>query len=91
MKVSFKHIVRFVAEEAGLKQYEAEKALRALAVVGNRVLGNGDAFTIPDFGVFRSITRPARSVYVPKTGEHRQIKPKKGIKFSPSKQPNEKH
>lgn len=86
MKIGFKHIVRFVAEEAGLKHYEAENALRALAVVGNRILDNGDAFNIPDLGVFRSITRPARRIYRPQEDRWDHIGPKKGIKFSPSKQ-----
>jgi DNA-binding protein HU-beta len=73
-------LIAAIAERSGLKPGQAKEALDAfMAAVGDS-LGKGEDVRLVGFGTFTTVTKPARNVRNPRTGEsvvrpeHRAVK-----------------
>lgn len=73
-------LITAIAERSGLKPAEAKTALEAfIAAVGDS-MGRGEDVRIVGFGAFTTVTKPARTLRNPRTGEsiarpeHRAVK-----------------
>ena len=80
-----KDLIGKIAEEAGIKKSEAEKALKAFEDAVIETLKDGDKVTLVGFGTFSVSTRKARKGRNPSTGEEIDIPAKKTPKFLPGK------
>ena len=80
-----KELVAAVAEKAGVKKVDAEKALEAFTAVVEEALKAGDKVQLVGFGTFEVAQRAAREGRNPLTGEKMQIKASKAPKFKAGK------
>jgi len=78
-------LVARIAEQAGLKKSQAEKALQAFVQIMSGALEKGERIAIPQFGVFNVRQRLERMGRNPKTGKEIIIPAKKVVKFTASK------
>ena len=74
-----------MAEKAGLKKTEAEKALKAFTETVAEELKNGEKIQLVGFGTFEVAERPAREGRNPRTGETMKIAASKSPKFKAGK------
>ncbi|AEI14844.1 MULTISPECIES: HU family DNA-binding protein [Flexistipes] len=80
-----KELIEKMADKAGLKKTEAEKALKAFEESVVDTLKNGDKVTLVGFGTFAVSERKARKGRNPQTGQEINIPAKKAPKFVPGK------
>ena len=78
-------LVAQMAEKAGLKKTEAEKALKAFTETVAEELKNGEKIQLVGFGTFEVAERPAREGRNPRTGETMKIAASKSPKFKAGK------
>ena len=78
-------LIAAMAEKAGLKQKEAEKALKAFTEVVAEELKKGDKIQLVGFGTFEIGERAAREGRNPQTGETMTIAACKAPKFKAGK------
>lgn len=74
-----------MAEKAGLKKTEAEKALKAFIDTVTEELVNGGDVRLVGFGTFDVKTREARTGVNPRTGEKMDIAASKAPRFKVGK------
>lgn len=74
-----------IAEEAGLKKADAEKALKAFVNVVTEELANGGDVRLVGFGTFDVKERAAREGINPRTGEKMTIAASKSPRFKVGK------
>lgn len=74
-----------MAEKAGLKKTEAEKALKAFIDTVTEELVNGGDVRLVGFGTFDVKTREARTGVNPRTGEKMDIASSKAPRFKVGK------
>ena len=74
-------LVAKMAEKAGLKKTEAEKALKAFTETVAEELKNGEKIQLVGFGTFEVTERAERQGRNPKTGEAITIPASKSPKF----------
>lgn len=80
-----KDLIDKIAEEAGIKKVEAEKALKAFEDAVVEALKADDKVTLVGFGTFSVSSRKARKGRNPQTGAEINIPAKKSPKFLPGK------
>lgn len=80
-----KELIEKMAEKAGLKKTEAEKALKAFEESVVDALKKDDKVTLVGFGTFAVSERKARKGRNPQTGQEINIPAKKAPKFVPGK------
>ena len=78
-------LVASIAEKTGLKETEAEKALKAFTDTVAEQLKKGDKIQLVGFGTFEVAERPAREGRNPRTGATMKIKASKAPKFKAGK------
>jgi DNA-binding protein HU-beta len=78
-------LIAAIAEEAGLKKNEAEKALRAFVDVVTAELKKGEKVQLVGFGTFEVSERAAREGRNPQTGDTMQIEASRAPKFKAGK------
>jgi len=83
--VNKKELIEKMADKAGLKKTEAEKALKAFEESVTDALKSNDKVTLVGFGTFAVSERKARKGRNPQTGEEINIPAKKAPKFVPGK------
>ena len=76
-----KELVAAVAEQAGLKKVDAEKAIEAFTAVVEGALKAGDKVQLVGFGTFEVAERPEREGRNPRSGETMTIAASKNPKF----------
>ena len=70
-----------VAEQAGLSNADADRALDAVLTAVTTAVANGEKVTLPGFGTFEARERSARTGRNPQTGEEIQIAASKAPAF----------
>ena len=75
-----KELVAAVAEQAGLKKVDAEKAIEAFTAVVEGALKAGDKVQLVGFGTFEVAERPEREGRNPRSGETMTIAASKNPK-----------
>jgi len=80
-----KDLVAKIAEDAGLSQQQARKALNGFIEATTAALKAGDRVSLVGFGSFRTIHRTARIGRNPQTGQKIKIAAKTYGKFRPGK------
>ena len=80
-----KELVAAVAEQAGLKKVDAEKAIEAFTAVVEGALKAGDKVQLVGFGTFEVAERPEREGRNPRSGETMTIAASKNPKFKAGK------
>ncbi len=78
-------LISAVAEEAGLKKVEAEKAVAAFISSVTNALKAGDKLSLVGFGTFSTSQRAARKGQNPQTGKKINIPAANVPKFKPGK------
>ena len=78
-------LVSQIANEAGLKKVEAERALSAVTTAIQGALASGQKVTLVGFGTFSVANRKARMGRNPRTKAPMQIPAQKSVKFKPGK------
>lgn len=78
-------LVAAMAEKAGLKKTEAEKALEAFESTVTEALAKGDKIQLVGFGTFETVERAARTGINPQTKGKIQIAASKAPKFKPGR------
>lgn len=78
-------LIRQIADKAGIKQKDAEKALNAFTETVTEALKNDDKVTLVGFGTFEVSERAARTGRNPQTGEPVEIAASKLPKFKAGK------
>ena len=78
-------LVAKMAEKAGLKKTEAEKALKAFTDVVAEELKKGEKIQLVGFGTFEVAKRAAREGRNPQTGKSMKIAASKAPKFKAGK------
>jgi len=78
-------LVDSIANKAGLKKGDADKALRAFIDSVSEALERGDSVSLIGFGIFQVRERAARQGRNPQTGETIQIAAAKVPAFKASK------
>lgn len=78
-------LVAAVANEAGITQKDADKAITAFVHVIENEVANGKNVQIIGFGTFGTVSRAARSGRNPQTGESLEIPATNVPKFKPGK------
>jgi DNA-binding protein HU-beta len=78
-------LVSTIANEAGLKKADAERALSALTGAIQGALAGGKKVTLVGFGTFSIQHRRARRGLNPRTGAAMDIPASKNVKFKPGK------
>jgi nucleoid DNA-binding protein len=77
-------VIKQVADISGLKQADANKAIKALIKVIQLTLKDSDVISLSGLGSFRSKFRKARQGRNPKTGEIIPIPKGKRVSFKPT-------
>ena len=77
-------LIEAVAEAAGMKKTESEKAVNAVFAAIEGALAKGDKVQLVGFGTFGVKSREARQGRNPATGESIMIPASKQIKFAPA-------
>ncbi|MEW6264962.1 MAG: HU family DNA-binding protein [Thermodesulfobacteriota bacterium] len=78
-------LVAQIAQEAGLKNADAEKALNSVLMNITQELGKGGSIGLAGLGTFSVSKRAARKGRNPKTGEEINIPASKSVKFKAGK------
>ena len=78
-------LVSSIADKAGIKKTDAEKALKAFIETVTEELKNGEKVQLVGFGTFETAERPAREGRNPRTGETMKIEASKSPKFKAGK------
>jgi DNA-binding protein HU-beta len=78
-------LISAVAEKAGLKKVEAEKAVAAFIATVTGALQKGDKLSLVGFGTFATAKRAARKGQNPQTGKKINIPAATVPKFKPGK------
>ena len=78
-------LISSVAEQAGLKKVEAEKAVAAFIASVTSALKSGDKLSLVGFGTFSTSKRAARKGQNPQTGKKIDIPAATVPKFKPGK------
>lgn len=78
-------LIRQIADKAGIKQKDAEKAVNAFTETVTDALKNGDKVALVGFGTFEVSERAARTGRNPQTGEPVEIAAAKMPKFKAGK------
>lgn len=78
-------LITAVAEKAGLKKVEAEKAISAFIAAVTGALKKGDKLSLVGFGTFSTTKRAARKGQNPQTGSKITIPAATVPKFKPGK------
>jgi DNA-binding protein HU-beta len=78
-------LISAVAEKAGLKKVEAEKAVAAFIASVTTALKKGDKLSLVGFGTFATAKRAARKGQNPQTGKKINIPAATVPKFKPGK------
>jgi DNA-binding protein HU-beta len=78
-------LISAVAEKAGLKKVEAEKAVAAFIASVTLALKKGDKLSLVGFGTFATAKRAARKGQNPQTGKKINIPAATVPKFKPGK------
>jgi DNA-binding protein HU-beta len=78
-------LISAVAEKAGLKKVEAEKAVAAFIDTVTGALKKGDKLSLVGFGTFATAKRAARKGQNPQTGKKIDIPAATVPKFKPGK------
>ena len=78
-------LISAVAEKAGLKKVEAEKAVAAFIASVTVALKKGDKLSLVGFGTFTTAKRAARKGQNPQTGKKINIPAATVPKFKPGK------
>lgn len=78
-------LITAVAEKAGLKKVEAEKAVAAFVSTVTGCLKQGDKLSLVGFGTFSTSKRAARKGQNPQTGKKITIAAATVPKFKPGK------
>jgi len=78
-------LISAVAEKAGLKKVEAEKAVAAFIDTVTGALKKGDKLSLVGFGTFATAKRAARKGQNPQTGKKINIPAATVPKFKPGK------
>ncbi len=78
-------LISSVAEQAGLKKVEAEKAVAAFIASVTSALKSGDKISLVGFGTFSTSKRAARKGQNPQTGKKIDIPAATVPKFKPGK------
>lgn len=78
-------LIAKVAEKAGLKKAEAERAVNATIEALAEVLTKGERIAIPGLGVFNVKQRKERKGRDPKTGKEIKIPARKVVVFTAAK------
>lgn len=78
-------LIRQIADKAGIKQKDAEKALNAFTETVTEALKNGGKVALVGFGTFEVSERAARTGRNPQTGEPVEIAASKLPKFKAGK------
>jgi DNA-binding protein HU-beta len=78
-------LISAVAEKAGLKKVEAEKAIAAFIATVSETLKKGDKLSLVGFGTFSTSKRAARKGQNPQTGKKINIPAATVPKFKPGK------
>jgi predicted histone-like DNA-binding protein len=77
-------IIKQVAVVSGLTQGDSNKAIKALVLVIQSSLRNGETVSLSGLGSFRTKSRKARQGRNPKTGEIVPIPHGKKVSFKPT-------
>ena len=78
-------LVSSIADKAGIKKTDAEKALKAFIETVTDELKAGEKVQLVGFGTFETSERPAREGRNPRTGETMKIAASKSPKFKAGK------
>ena len=78
-------LISSVAEKAGLRKIQAEKAVAAFISCVTTALINGDKLSLVGFGTFSTTKRAARKGQNPQTGKKMDIPAATMPKFKPGK------
>ena len=78
-------LIRQIADKAGIKQKDAEKAVNAFTEAVTEALKNDDKVALVGFGIFEVSERAARTGRNPQTGEPVEIAASKLPKFKAGK------
>jgi DNA-binding protein HU-beta len=78
-------LISSVAEQAGLKKVDAEKAVSAFIASVTVALKSGDKLSLVGFGTFSTAKRAARKGQNPQTGKKIDIPAATVPKFKPGK------
>jgi DNA-binding protein HU-beta len=78
-------LVAKVAENAGIKKVDLQKALDVIIHTIIETIKTGDKVNITGLGIFKLKDKKARLARNPKTGESIQVPAKRAPKFLPSK------
>lgn len=78
-------LISSVAEQAGLKKVDAEKAVAAFIASVTTALKSGDKLSLVGFGTFSTAKRAARKGQNPQTGKKIDIPAATVPKFKPGK------
>jgi DNA-binding protein HU-beta len=83
-------LIAKIANEVGMAQSLAEKAVNGFVSAASGALASGDKITLVGFGTFRVGTRSQREGRNPGTGEKIKIPESKVVKFKAGKTLSEK-
>ena len=84
-KMNKNELISSIADKAGIKKTDAEKALKAFIETVTEELKNGEKVQLVGFGTFETAERPAREGRNPRTGETMKIEASKSPKFKAGK------
>lgn len=78
-------LISAMAEKSGLTKVDAHKALDAFLNATTETLKAGEKLTLPGFGTFSVVERPARTGINPLTKQTIKIAAKRSAKFKAGK------
>lgn len=77
-------LAKRAAEATGRPAVELEETLRVFFDVLAHELTTGESYSIPNFGTFETVERPARTAWNPLNGEPLQVPAKRVVRFRPT-------
>lgn len=84
MNLNTEDFAKRVAKETGQSAKEIEATLRITFDVLARTLAAEESYSIPNFGTFETVERPARPANNPATGERIQLPARRVVRFRPT-------
>ena len=78
-------VVSHIADVAGIKKVDAEKAFEAAFEAVQQIVMNGGKIVVRDFGTFKLVKRAERNGRNPKTGDPIHIPARDEVKFAPAR------
>ena len=79
-----KELVNEIADKAGISIKDANNALNSFVEALGEAMKKGERIQLPRMGTFNVVTRSARVVRNPQTGEKLNVPAKKVVKFKPA-------